>query len=708
MHALSGDNVGELLRALGIADDEALRAWLFAETRGQPFYLAETLDVLVERKVIVPHPDVDGGWMLADSGDGLSGRAALRSFIPAGVRDVLRARLALLTPTAFDLLAAGAVLGQDFAFEMLCRVAEVPPGNGLTILDELLASRLLVEDRIDAASGARPYTFSHDKVRDVVYTEAGDARRRLFHERALQALAKSDAPPAQLAHHARNAGKQEKFVRFSLQAGEAAMRLFAVQEAVLHLEHAQRALAEDGGSDIELSAEERRRLYKLLGRAHELTNTWDAALAVYDEMLREARKRKLPRMEVAALNLLATVEMTGRMNISGAKPLLEEARRVAQKSDDAFGLAVTEWNLCMNHFYGFQREQALVHGERAVALAREVEDADLVAKSLNGAADAATGLNQWDKVAAYANESYRIFAGLGNRAMEVDSQILVAGVHINSGRPHDGIEIIRRSHAVSREIDNVWEQANCENHLVVALLETGAYGEAHSIALQTLERVRDVVPLLHMAALSVRASVHQAFQSPEAALKAHQKTLKYMDTLPNPGFRRAISPHLCADYAMLGDWDKAYEQARLAKDSKDFSWYYSGFRYWSVTEALLRGGDEKVAAADVTNLEAAVAIYPRYQIVVARCKAVLAEALEDSVAAIGHLEEALTKSQALQLPGEQWPILNELARLNQDRGDTDAARNATDLARSIVHELAATLDDHKVRESFLKNSGMAD
>lgn len=34
--------------------------------------------------------------------------------------------------------------------------------------------------------------------------------------------------------------------------------------------------------------------------------------------------------------------------------------------------------------------------------------------------------------------------------------------------------------------------------------------------------------------------------------------------------------------------------------------------------------------------------------------------------------------------------------------------NATDLARSSVPELTATLDDQQVRESFLKNNGLAD
>ena len=56
--------------------------------------------------------------------------------------------------------------------------------EGLPALDELLTSRLLLE----TDDPNRPYRFTHDKIRDVVYTEAGNARRRIFHRRAFEAL----------------------------------------------------------------------------------------------------------------------------------------------------------------------------------------------------------------------------------------------------------------------------------------------------------------------------------------------------------------------------------------------------------------------------------------------------------------------------------------------------------------------------------------
>ncbi len=57
--------------------------------------------------------------------------------------------------------------------------------DGLAALDEALQSLLLHESN-HQQEGRRgvAYVFGHDKIREVVYAEAGDARRRVFHSRA--------------------------------------------------------------------------------------------------------------------------------------------------------------------------------------------------------------------------------------------------------------------------------------------------------------------------------------------------------------------------------------------------------------------------------------------------------------------------------------------------------------------------------------------
>ena len=178
---------------------ERFAAWLFAETKGQPFYLNALLQMLLERGVLVPRLIAGSGWVFEPQPSILEATPP-NNMLPSEVREMIQRRLARLSSPARTLLAAGAVLEQDFTFEQLCQVAQLAPQEGLAALDETLQSLLLHESRF-RGEGRRgvSYHFSHDKIREVVYATAGDARRRVFHGRALMVLEHVDVPTAELA-----------------------------------------------------------------------------------------------------------------------------------------------------------------------------------------------------------------------------------------------------------------------------------------------------------------------------------------------------------------------------------------------------------------------------------------------------------------------------------------------------------------------------
>ena len=163
---------------------ERFGAWLFAETHGQPFYLRALLQELLERGVLVPRLIEGSAWVFEPHPSILEATPP-GGLLPLEVREMILRRLTRLSPQARNLLAAGAVLGQDFTFEELCQVARLSPQDGLDALDEALQSLLLLEScQRREGRGGVSYHFAHDKIREVVYAEAGDARRRVFHSRA--------------------------------------------------------------------------------------------------------------------------------------------------------------------------------------------------------------------------------------------------------------------------------------------------------------------------------------------------------------------------------------------------------------------------------------------------------------------------------------------------------------------------------------------
>jgi len=170
---------------------ERFGAWLFAETGGQPFYLHALLQELLERGVLVPCLIAGSSWVFELQPSMLED-ALPDDLLPSDVREMIQRRLARLSSAARDLLAAGAVLDQDFTFEELCQVASLSPQEGLAALDEALQS-LLLQDSSQRPEGRNgvSYHFAHDKIRDVVYAAAGDARRRVFHSRVRDPFAYS-------------------------------------------------------------------------------------------------------------------------------------------------------------------------------------------------------------------------------------------------------------------------------------------------------------------------------------------------------------------------------------------------------------------------------------------------------------------------------------------------------------------------------------
>jgi DNA-binding SARP family transcriptional activator len=307
LHVLGGKGDKDERRA---EDLERFGRWLFAETEGQPFYVMETLKVLLERGVLASRPNDHGGWTI-DVTTAMENETVVRGFFPPSVREVIVARLDRLTPNAFALLAAGAVLDQGITFEHLCRVASLAEQDGLPAVDEALRSHLLQEsEREGGHMTDERYVFAHAMIRAVVYAEAGEARRSIFHRRALEALQEAAAPAAVLAYHALAAGLAEPAFHWSLAAGDEAMRVIAVRDAITFYEQARHLLAERVhglGMETMLPASEIEHLYTELGRAYELNTEWVKARAVYTAMLAYARDACQSAMESAAQSHLATL-----------------------------------------------------------------------------------------------------------------------------------------------------------------------------------------------------------------------------------------------------------------------------------------------------------------------------------------------------------------------------------------------------------------
>jgi DNA-binding SARP family transcriptional activator len=267
----------QMLLSILSPPDTDFTQWLYNETHGQPFYLIETLKDLLERRVLHPKRRVEGRWTFSVDADHDLGQAVR---VPSSVHAVIRSRLNRLSPNAFSLLAGGAVLEHRITFERMCAISNVNEDLALPALDELISGRLLLETVQPGVTSA--YAFTNDMLRDVVYTEAGDARRRLFHRRAMEVLETGEESAAVLAHHAQAAGMAQTAFHYSLAAGREALRLSAVSEAVVHFERARQFVRVVALREMP-NAVDLNELYMQLNRAYKLAGQMEKALAIEAE-----------------------------------------------------------------------------------------------------------------------------------------------------------------------------------------------------------------------------------------------------------------------------------------------------------------------------------------------------------------------------------------------------------------------------------------
>jgi predicted ATPase len=142
MEPLAERETVQMMLSILAPPDAGFAQWLYDETRGQPFYLIETLKDLLERRVLHPKRRAEGQWTFAVDTDHNLGQAVR---VPSTVYAIIRSRLNRLSPNAFSLLAGGAVLEHQITFERLCAISKVSDDLALPALDELVSGRLLLE-----------------------------------------------------------------------------------------------------------------------------------------------------------------------------------------------------------------------------------------------------------------------------------------------------------------------------------------------------------------------------------------------------------------------------------------------------------------------------------------------------------------------------------------------------------------------------------
>jgi len=469
-------------------------------------------------------------------------------------------------------------------------------------------------------------------------------------------------------------------------------------------------------------------LYARLGGAYELTEEWGKAQAAYEELRALGRELGEARLEVVALNHLATLIFHQDTDHPRVRNLLEEAMGIAEEAGLTEALVETECNLGdLMSIRAEEPEHSRPRAEKTLAAARAlVERPDLVARTLWTLARLEMDAGRLEESAAYAEEGAAVSRGLaegpaprallpsilvgvmglvaywraGTKAMGIRCLSILAYDRILQGRPREGIKIAREALAKSRELH---ERAEAMGSwaLGLGLVEIGEYEEGLELCRRGTELARKL-PNVFLLWLNLNhlGQAYEALLDLEKARMVYEEELQLRGPL-GPRYRVFSHFRLCAVAALSGNWEEAYAHVLRAHEAGiSFNRPDCVYLYHEV-EALLRAGDERLAREEVRRFSERAKANERDRISYLRALSVMGEWQGNTRRAIDHLRQAEKLAEKVGLPGELWQIQSRIGRLHERLGQIGEARAVFSRAVQTLRRLAEKIGDDELKKDFL-------
>ena len=219
-----------LLKTESIPTD--LKRWVNNKAEGNPFYLEELINSLVESETLTAD---NGNWKLT--------RSLTESDIPSSLHGLINGRLDRLEKQTKRILQEASVIGRDFLYEILKRITE---------LEERIDGELYQLERLDLirARTLQPeieYMFKHALTQEVVYSSLLKKERRGIHEQialVIEAVFKDRLSEFNetLAYHFARGQSTAKAVEYLVKSGEKCLARYAVEEAHEYFQQAYEIL----------------------------------------------------------------------------------------------------------------------------------------------------------------------------------------------------------------------------------------------------------------------------------------------------------------------------------------------------------------------------------------------------------------------------------------------------------------------------------
>jgi class 3 adenylate cyclase/tetratricopeptide (TPR) repeat protein len=203
-----------------------IQADILNKAAGNPFYLEEVVNTLIENQAVIPEPANPGQWLVTDKITQIS--------VPASLHAAIVARIDRLTEDARLALQMAAVIGRQFRMELLRDLSHAQQEIGLWVA-QLERGGLVRPADIEMVDAT--YTFPESLVQEVAYDSVLVQNRQQMHQRIgemLEEVYQENPEPycELLAFHFGNSADDERALKYLGMAAKKAEGQYANATAI--------------------------------------------------------------------------------------------------------------------------------------------------------------------------------------------------------------------------------------------------------------------------------------------------------------------------------------------------------------------------------------------------------------------------------------------------------------------------------------------
>jgi len=428
---LSAEDVSTMIRLLcpGSKASQDYRDFLYRKTEGNPFFVEEMLKYLSSEGVDSCPPEVRE--------------------VPLSIYAVLQRRMDALAPGMKEVFACAALIGEEFEFEVLSNVQGRRQEDLLDVVEAGVRAHIIREN-LEGEGGH--YRFVHSLMADILYSNIGKVRRKLWHRQVGEALEETysgrlELLNGRLVYHYERAEEWEKALTCAVRSAGQAKEDYANQEAIQLYQKAKRVLQRlprDTKKDAVSIAME-------LGDTYEIVGEYRKALEEYQLASNLASDESDEKKQAEALSRISEVYRT-EASFDEAMTYIEKSRQIYERIGDQRGVTA-----CLSAIGAIRAgqgdyEEALKYHEMALAIRREAGDKGGVADSLENIGTISWSRGDYPDALGHIKKALHLRRETGDRIGVAESLNMIGNIHWSLGDYDEALKSHEETLRIRREI----------------------------------------------------------------------------------------------------------------------------------------------------------------------------------------------------------------------------------------------------------------